>query len=54
MARALQTLVLAREGILDPTFSSIEEYLGHNTQGYYAVLGAVGQSEWHPEHDALP
>ena len=54
MARALQTLMLAREGILDPTFSSIEEYLGHNTQGYYAVLGEVGQGQWHPEHDALP
>lgn len=54
MARALQTLVLAREGILDPTFSSIEEYLGHNTQDYYAVLGEVGRGQWHPEHDALP
>lgn len=54
MARALQTLVLAREGILDPTFSSIEEYLGHNTGSYYAVLGEMGQGQWHPEHDALP
>lgn len=52
MARALQTFVLAREGILDPTFSSIEEYLGHNTQDYYAVLGEVGQGAWHPENDA--
>jgi Fic family protein len=54
MARTLQTLVLAREGILDPTFSSIEEYLGHNTQECCAVLGAVGRGAWHPEHDALP
>ncbi len=54
MARVLQTLVLAREGILDPTFSSIEEYLGRNTQDYYAVLGEVGRGAWHPEHDALP
>ena len=54
MARTLQTLVLAREGILDPTFSSIEEYLGHNTHNYYAVLGEVGKGAWHPEHDALP
>lgn len=30
MARCLQTLFLARKGIADPTFSSIEEYLGHN------------------------
>lgn len=54
MARALQTLVLAREGILEPAFSSIEEYLGHNTQAYYAALVAVRQGAWHPEHDALP
>jgi Fic family protein len=54
MARALQSFVLAREGILDPTFSSIEEYLGRNTQAYYAVLEEVGQGAWHPEHDPLP
>lgn len=54
MARALQTMVLAREGILDPTFSSIEEYLGRYTPDYYAVLGEVGQGAWHPERGALP
>lgn len=54
MARALQTFVLAREGILDPKFSSIEEYMGRNTQDYYDVLGEVGRGNWHPEHDALP
>lgn len=54
MARALQTLVLAREGILDPQFSSIEEYLGRNTPEYYQILAAVGQGAWHPEHHALP
>lgn len=54
MARALQSLVLAREGILAPAFASIEEYLGHNTQEYYGVLAQVGQGSWHPERDALP
>lgn len=54
MARALQSLVLAREGILAPAFSSIEEYLGHNTQEYFAVLAEVGQGAWHPERDPLP
>lgn len=54
MSRALQTLVLAREGLLDPTFSSIEEYLGHNTSTYYEVLGLVGQGAWHPENDVSP
>jgi Fic family protein len=52
MGRALQTFVLAREGILDPTFSSIEEYLGANTQEYYAVLAEVGQGAWNPQNDA--
>ena len=53
MARALQTLVLAREGILSSAFSSIEEYLGRNTQDYYNVLAEVGQGSWHPERDPL-
>jgi Fic family protein len=54
MARALQTLVLAREGILHPIFSSIEEWLGRNTPDYYAVLADVGQGIWNPERDASP
>jgi len=54
MGRAIQTLVLTRDGILDPVFSSIEEYLGsrNNTEAYYAVLAQVGQGSWHPENDA--
>jgi Fic family protein len=54
MARCLQTLVLARGGILDPVFSSIEEYLGENTEAYDAVLGDVGGGSWHPERDTRP
>lgn len=54
MARALQTFVLAQEGILDPRFSSIEEYVGRNVSEYYRVLGEVGQGAWHPENSALP
>ncbi|MBI2153205.1 MAG: Fic family protein [Candidatus Rokubacteria bacterium] len=54
MARGLQTLVLAREGILMPQFCSIEEYLGRNTQEYYGVLAEVGAGGWHPERDARP
>ncbi|MGH2976450.1 MAG: Fic family protein [Solirubrobacterales bacterium] len=52
MGRGMQTLVLAREGIVDPPFASIEEYLGENTLPYYQVLGEVGQGSWHPERDA--
>ena len=54
MARALQTLVLAREQIVAPVFSSIEEYLGRNTQAYYDVLAEVGQGSWNPQCDARP
>ncbi|MBM3343154.1 MAG: Fic family protein [Betaproteobacteria bacterium] len=54
MARALQTMVLALEGILAPEFSSIEEYVGRNPQDYYAVLAQVGQGAWRPENDPLP
>ncbi|HNK39141.1 MAG TPA: Fic family protein, partial [Microthrixaceae bacterium] len=54
MARCLQTLVLAREQILAPEFSSIEEYLGRNTTAYYDVLATVGQGAWNPGNDALP
>jgi Fic family protein len=54
MARCLQSLVLAREGILDPRFSSIEEYLGRYTKEYYRVLGDVGGRNWLPENDARP
>ncbi|MDQ3914336.1 MAG: Fic family protein [Actinomycetota bacterium] len=54
MARGLQTLVLAREGILSAEFSSIEEYLGRNTAGYYAILAKVGRGYWQPENDARP
>jgi Fic family protein len=54
MARCLQSLVLARDGILSPHFCSVEEYLGRNTEAYYDVLGLVGSGSWHPERDAHP
>jgi Fic family protein len=54
MARALQTLVLARERILAPQFSSIEEYLGRNTPAYYDVLAEVGGGQWNPARDPRP
>ncbi|HKU65286.1 MAG TPA: Fic family protein [Rhizomicrobium sp.] len=54
MSRALQTLVMARDGVLSPVFCSIEEWLGRNTDAYYAVLAEVGQGGWHPERDASP
>ncbi len=54
MARCLQTLVLSSEGLVDPTFCSIEEYLGRNTQDYYDILSVVGKGQWKPQNDARP
>lgn len=54
MARCLQTLVLAHQGILEPEFCSVEEHLGKVQQEYYDVLALVGQGSWHPEGDARP
>ncbi len=54
MARCLQTLVLARDRVLAPVFSSIEEFLGRNTDAYYGVLAEVGAGSWNPERDARP
>ena len=54
MARCLQTLVLARDRILEAPFSSIEEYLGRNTESYYRVLAQVGQGRWNPTVDTQP
>jgi Fic family protein len=55
MARALQTLVIALDGMLHPVFSSIEEWLGRgqNTMAYYEVLAATGLGKWNPERSAL-
>ncbi|WP_433016351.1 Fic family protein [Kribbella sp. CA-294648] len=52
MARALQTLVLSQCGIGEPAFSSIEEWLGSNTEDYYRVLGLTGAGKWSPERSA--
>jgi Fic family protein len=54
MSRAVHTLVLARQKILAPEFSSIEEWLGRsqmNTMQYYTALQRI-RSSWTPERDA--
>ncbi|MFE6861491.1 Fic family protein [Nocardia sp. NPDC057668] len=52
MSRSLQTLMIAREGILAPEFSSIEGWLGRpgNTWEYYRVLGRRGNT-YRPDQD---
>jgi len=39
--------------ILHPIFSSIEEWLGGNTEKYYEILAETGAGSWHPERDTL-
>jgi Fic family protein len=51
-ARALATSVLTRSDIGEPEFSSIEEWLGANTDDYYSVLAHTGQGSWQPRDDA--
>lgn len=52
MSRSLQTLMIAREGVLAPEFSSIESWLGRpgNTWEYYRQLGELG-SRYQPDQD---
>lgn len=52
ISRIVQSLVLARDGLLSPEFASIEEYLGNHIPEYYDVLQAVQGGSYQPEHDA--
>ena len=52
ISRIVQSLVLAREGLLSPEFGSIEEYLATHTPEYYAVLRDVQGGRYTPERDA--
>jgi hypothetical protein len=52
MSRSLQTLLIAREGVLAPEFSSIESWLGRsrNTWEYYRELASRG-AVYQPDQD---
>ena len=54
LARIVQSLVLAREGILRPEFVSIEPYLGSHTREYYAVLERTQGPAYDPDRDGGP
>jgi Fic family protein len=54
ISRIVQSLVLARDGVLAPELGSIEEYLGAHTAEYYAVLQEVQGGSWQPQRDAGP
>lgn len=53
-ARVLQSLAIARDGILAPPFCSIEEQLGRDTKAYYDVLAEVGGGAFDASRDATP
>jgi Fic family protein len=52
MARIVQSLVLAREGLLRPELVSIEPFLGRHTREYYAILEDVQGPAFDPHRDA--
>jgi Fic family protein len=52
VARIVQSLVLALDGLLSPEFSSIEEYLAENTPAYYAALRDTQGGSYQPDRDA--
>ena len=52
VARIVQSLVLAREGLISSEFSSIEEHLGQNTSAYYAALKQAQGGSYQPDRDA--
>jgi Fic family protein len=52
VARVVQSLVLAKEGLLRPELVSIEPYLGRHTREYYAALEEVQGPAYDPSRDA--
>jgi Fic family protein len=52
LARVVQSLVLAKEGLLRPELVSIEPYLGRHTREYYSVLEDVQGLGYDPRRDA--
>jgi Fic family protein len=54
VSRIVQSLLLARGGLLAPELVSIEEYLGAHTADYYAALQATQHGSYQPQRDAMP
>lgn len=52
VARIVQSLVLAKEGLLRTELVSIEPYLGRHTREYYAALEEVQGPSYDPARDA--
>jgi Fic family protein len=54
LSRIIQSLVLARDGVLSPELGSIEEYLARDTMHYYDILRSVQAGTYQPERSAEP
>jgi Fic family protein len=52
ISRIIQSLVLAREGLLSLEFASIEDYLAAHTSEYYGTLQEVQGGSYEPKRDA--
>jgi Fic family protein len=53
VSRIVQSLVLAREGLMSPEFGSIEEYLSAHTSDYYDALNEAHGPTYEPERDVF-
>lgn len=51
ISRIVQSLVLAREGMVSAEFGSIEEYLAQHTADYYAALNEAHGESYEPDRD---
>jgi len=51
VSRIVQSLVLAREGLMSPEFGSIEEYLAGHTADYYEALNEAHGPTYEPARD---
>jgi Fic family protein len=51
ISRIVQSLVLAREGLMSPEFGSIEEYLASRTADYYDALNNAHGPTYQPGRD---
>jgi Fic family protein len=52
VSRIVQSLALARDGLLAPEFGSIEEYLGEHTPAYYEALQRTHGATYDHRRDA--
>lgn len=52
VSRIVQSLVLARDGLISPEFASVEEYLAQHTAAYYAALNEAHGPTYQPQRDA--